>query len=146
MLVSKLRRAKGKTHLLLALAWLACVVVVSFLPDSVKSDLHTKGSLHSWGHLFAFAVGGAALFRVSTQRTRQIGLLFFGLGTACCLEIAQHFVYQADIELMDILMDKSGIGLPALAIVLWRLSDLRGRLSLAPPKRLASGNLPRSRP
>lgn len=146
MLASKLRIEKRKTQPLVALAWLVCVVVVSFLPDSVKSALHTKGPLHSLDHLFAFAVGGAALLRATPQRKGQIGLLFFGLATAYCLEVAQHLVYHADIELMDMLMDTLGVGLGALAIVLWRLSDWHGRRSLVRPRSLASGNYPGSRP
>jgi len=146
MHVSKLRLQKEKSSLLIALAWLVCVVVVSFLPDSVKSAFHTKGPLHSWDHLCAFAVGGAALLQASRQRTGQIALLLFGLATGYAIEVAQHLVYHADVELMDMLMDTVGIGVGALAMVIWKSRDLHGRRSSAPPRRLASGDFPQPRP
>jgi uncharacterized membrane-anchored protein len=145
MAVSKIRLLKGQSPLLVALAWLVCVVVVSFLPDSVKSAFHTKGSLHSWDHLCAFAVGGAALLQASRQRIGQIGLLLFGLATGFTIEVAQHLVYHADVELMDMLMDAVGIGVGALAMVLWKSRDLHTMRSSASRSRLASGDSPRPR-
>lgn len=124
MIFSELGTEKGRGRLLVALTWLVCVVIASFLPISVKSAFHTKGWLHPWDHLFAFALGGAALSRVTTQRTVQIGLLLCGMATGCFLELAQNLVYQSDIELMDVLMDTIGVGVGALAIFLWERSDL----------------------
>ena len=112
------RRRRWIFSLLSCLGVLA-IVVVSFLPVRDKSSLHTRGRLHSPGHLVAFGlvaflIGGS----VRSPRARvvlAVVMVLLGFG----VELGEYLTFKAPLEWKDVLMDVVGIAggtLLALAV------------------------------
>ncbi len=87
----------------------AAVPALSFLPPGVKHLLHTRGILHPWYHLVAFAALTFIFLRnAKTLYTRLLciaGAVLMGCGT----EIAQSIVYHYPVERLDIIADTIGV-------------------------------------
>ena len=100
-----------------AVSWLLLIFVLSFLPGRYKREFHTKGRLHSWDHLLAFAAGGFILV-ASTRSTRArvlvlTGAVLFGFS----VEFVQHLLYRAEIEWRDVTIDILGLTLGCLMAI-----------------------------
>lgn len=91
--------------------------VLSFLSPRTKVLLHTKGRLHSWGHLFAFGIAAFALLSTSRSRQTRILLLFATLMFGLLIEVGQHVVYRTPLEISDMLVDALGVLLGAAIAV-----------------------------
>ncbi len=96
----------------------AAVPTLSFLPPGIKHVLHTRGVLHPWYHLFAFAALTFIFLRnAKTVRARLLctaGAVLMGCGT----EFAQSLVYRYPVERLDVVADTVGVLCGVLFILL----------------------------
>ena len=108
----------------------AAVPALSFLPPGIKHALHTRGVLHPWYHLVAFAALTFIFLRSArTVRARLLcitGAVLMGCGT----EIAQGFVYHYPVEQLDIAADTLGVVCGALLVLLTIARVLQASRSL----------------
>ena len=99
----------------------AAVPTLSFLPPGVKHMLHTRGVLHPWYHLVAFAALTFVFLRSArTARMRLLciaGAALMGCGT----EFVQSIVYRYPVERLDIVADTAGVVCGVWLMVLTRL-------------------------
>jgi uncharacterized membrane protein YidH (DUF202 family) len=97
------------TSLVLAGVVALAVSIVSFLPLADKERLHSKGRLHSWGHLAVFLVVGFVAARTVNSfwaRTAVFtGAILFGFA----IEVGEHLAFRGALEWKDVLVDALGV-------------------------------------
>ncbi len=85
------------------------LVLVSFLPSELKVALGTRGPLHFWAHLYAFAVlsvlflGGLRSFK--RRAAAVAGLALLGLA----IEMTQAHWHMPALERNDLFCDLFGV-------------------------------------
>lgn len=103
---------------MVAVIWIAVVTLISFLPHNDKQELHTKGRLHPWGHLLAFAGIGFTLVRSVRTLEMRIFLLLLSGAFALIVEAAQQLRYGMGMEWRDVALDCLGIVLGGIVAML----------------------------
>lgn len=115
-LLDLLRRYPVPARLALAVTG---VLVLSFLPPSIKSALHSRCALHGWYHVGVF--GALALLGVcGASKTSTRWLLLLGiLLLATTIEGVQAIVYRLTFERADLMADAFGVCTAAGVNALW---------------------------
>ena len=107
-----------------AAGWMALLMLLSFLPTNRKDELHTRGRLHSAGHLVFFLVAGVLVSASArTARGRAVLLCLVG-ALAVTVEYLQHITSGAPMEWHDVVVDL--LGITAGSILLAVAGGMRG--------------------
>ena len=109
MIESQNTKRRRWIFVLLSCLGVVAIVVVSFLPVAEKSSLHTRGRLHSPGHLVAFGLV-AYLVERSVWSARVRGLLVAAMIVlGFWVELGEHLMFGAAFEWKDFVLDVLGI-------------------------------------
>ena len=112
-----------------AAGWMAALTLLSFLPTHRKDELHTRGRLHSAGHLVFFLVAGVLVSASArTARVRAV-LLCLVAALAVIVEFLQHVTSGAPMEWHDVVVDL--LGLTVGSILLAVAGGMRGASAAA---------------
>ena len=101
-----------------AAVWIAGLALLSFLPTHDKHELHTKGRLHSTGHLLFFFVAAALLMASARTTWVRVSLLCVTAALGASIEYIQHVLSGVPLEWHDILVDLLGIALGGLLLAI----------------------------
>ena len=101
-----------------AAVWIAGLALLSFLPTHDKHELHTKGRLHSAGHLLFFFVAAALLTVSARTAWARASLLCVVAGFGASIEYLQHLTSGVPLEWHDIRVDLLGIALGGLFVAI----------------------------
>ena len=82
--------------------------VLSFLPETAKESLHTRGHLHRLAHLLVFCSAAWLLMRATRRRGLRIVTFVTALALGYLVEMGQHLIYSSNVEWSDIWIDTLG--------------------------------------
>lgn len=89
--------------------WFICVGVLSLLPGSYKAHLHTRGLLHTPGHIVVFAVSAFLACRSVRVIPRRGFLSLAVIGYGGVLEALQSWLWRSRFEWDDVASDACGV-------------------------------------
>lgn len=89
--------------------WLAILVTVSLMPDSVKYELGTKGAFHYIEHLIVFAITGLLFCWKSSSLNWRLACAVGGCSVALALEALEMIVYGNHFEWPDAWINCLGV-------------------------------------
>lgn len=102
----------------------AAIAFASFLPGHVKHLIRSRGPLHDWYHLAAFAALSVLLCRTTNNPSRWLTYAAWAFLLGCSIEVAEAAYRYAELEWADIVCD--GVGVLLGLLWTWRL---RGHLA-----------------